>query len=459
MKDTIAAIATPEGFGAISVIRMSGKHIMTSAGQILRLHNKPFSQIKTRHATVANVVHPFTGDVIDEVLVTYFKQPNSFTGEDVLEIGCHGNPLVVKSILEAIFLTGARPAEPGEFTRRAFENQRIDLTRAEAVALMTTSESTRARKAALQVLNGGLSEPANDVRTHITEIRTAIELELDFPDEDDGVSADVITNHLDKADSILKNLLSSGNLGDQFRTHHNVVIAGNVNAGKSTLFNKLTGRNRAIVSDEPGTTRDVLETAVEWHGCTLTLIDTAGIRSSLSAAETEAVRRTSMVLQHASLIIYVIDGYNPSLKMLENIIRDSNESAIFVFWNKNDLNKPKQNDIDVLSRNKHVTGFIQGSAKHDIGVETLRSNISSAIVNSSENFTESFLMLSARQTSALESASKLIHEIKQLYTTGVDLECIVPLLKETDYQMGLILGDTVSPDILSHIFSNFCIGK
>ncbi len=459
MKDTIAAIATPEGFGAISVIRLSGNQVSVTAQKIIRPLYKPFSKIKSHQATVANIVHPVTGDVLDETLVTFFKKPHSFTGEDVLEISCHGNPFITRAILEAILVTNVRLAEPGEFTRRAFENQRIDLSKAEAVAMMTTSESEIARKAALQILCGGLSEPVQKIRGYITEIRSAFELDLDFPEEDDHVPGYIITEHFHNAADALENLVNSGHLSDQYRVKNNVIIAGNVNAGKSTLFNQLTGRNRAIVSDEPGTTRDILEITAEWHGCTLSLVDTAGIRDSQSNAETEAVRRTSAALQQATLIIYVVDGSKPQTSHVKNITMHSSDTPILVFWNKTDLKKPDKSDVDKINDYKNVAGLILGSAKEGTGIKILRQEISSLVQKISNKGSESMIMVSTRQKSALDKAYELIREAKQLYQINTGTECIVPLLKEVDYLLGLILGDTVSPDVLSNIFSNFCIGK
>ena len=458
-NDTIAAIATPEGLGGISIIRISGNTALSCAAQVFVPRHRPLNESDPWRMHSGHIKHPVSGVVLDEVLAVYFKNPNSFTGEDTVEISCHGNPLIARSVLEAIISSGPRLAEPGEFTRRAFENGRIDLSQAEAVAMMTASESEAARRAALRMLQGGLSDPLRQIRQSITHLRIAFELDLDFPEENASVSQETVSKSFRDAIRLLSNLIDAGDAGDQLRQCPSIVISGKVNAGKSSLFNQLTGRNRAIVSDEAGTTRDILEVSSDWNGCHLTLVDTAGIRHSPSVAETEAVRRSNAALEQSDLVIYVVDGSNPDLELLETVIKIPSHGSIFVFWNKTDLSPPDLGDIERLHDHELIAGFFQGSARNGIGVRELREGIVSHIDTHLNQFPDTFLMMTIRQRQAIEKSMEEIREAIDLHQSGTGYECVIPLLQSVDSHLGSILGDTVSPDILGQIFSRFCIGK
>jgi tRNA modification GTPase len=459
MNDTIAAVATPAGRGALSVIRVSGPDTVARVARAIKPCRRPLAKLKPWRLNLARAHDPATGSLIDEVLLAVFKGPKSYTGEDMIEISCHGNPQVVRSVLEALISTGIRLAEPGEFTRRAFENGRIDLSRAEAIAMMTAAETDAARRAVLRVLDGGLGDPVRAVRNLVTDIRMAFELELDFPDENVSYPAETIEKRLHDAENTLTELIDAGHAGDLADSDHHVVISGKVNAGKSTLFNQLTGRNRAIVSDEAGTTRDALEIPAEWNDYRLTLVDTAGIRQAVSPAEQEAVHRTQTLLRHADLIVYVIDGADPDLELLTRVNLIAGYPRMLIFWNKTDLGTPDKNHITAITAFDNVIGFIQGSAREGKEINSLRDAILSHLSRSSSDASETLLMMSLRQRNALEDALRLTREAHDLYHSNAGLECITPLLRTVDHRLGLILGDTVSPDLLTGIFSSFCIGK
>ena len=460
MNDTITAIATPEGRGGISVIRISGPEAFRVAGRLFVPSDRKQSSIRPWRVRSGVFRDPDTGVTLDEVLTTCFRHPHSYTGEDVVEVSCHGSPLITRSILELIIRHGVRPAEPGEFTRRAFESGRIDLSQAEAVAMMTASESETSRHAAMSMLQGGLREPLRRIRKAITGLRTAFELDLDFPEEGQSVPVEQVESSFRDAEQILKNLIDAGDAGENLRQCRQIVISGKVNAGKSSLFNQLTGRDRAIVSSEEGTTRDILEISATWQGCRLTLVDTAGIRSSRSVAETEAVRRSMEALVAADMVIHVIDGANPDPELLWSSIEVIRNGVILVFWNKTDICPPDPALIARILAEKRITGLLQGSAKAGQGIGELRLLIGNVLNRQTADHSgEAFLMMTVRQRNTLDSTLSLVIEARQRYGESVGLECIVPLLRSIDTNLGLILGDTIPPDILEEIFSGFCIGK
>ncbi|MCD4654530.1 tRNA uridine-5-carboxymethylaminomethyl(34) synthesis GTPase MnmE [bacterium] len=460
MKKTITAIATPEGRGGLSIIRISGPKALETAKAFFKpAKSKTFFKTPWK-LNSGFVIDPVSLEQIDEVLLVFFKGPLSYTGEDLIEISCHGSPVVTSTILNAILKTDVRLAEPGEFTRRAFVNGRIDLSKAEAVAQMTATDSEASMSAALRLLQGGLSKPVREIRGAILRILTAIELDLDFPEEDVSISDTESENSLKETLQKLENLLEAGNRGDTLQTGMNIVLAGRVNAGKSSVYNRLSGRDRAIVSDEPGTTRDALESSFEWEGCSVTLIDTAGLRETKSPAESEAVRRAYGVLDQAQLILYIIDGTNPDIKLLRNVSETENNTEIIVFWNKVDISRtPTKNEIAEITELPHVQALLSGSALTGTTIVQLRKCLADRIRQKKPDHALFSLMMSLRQKEALSSAKISIQLALETYLSSAGPECAVPMLTSADQHLGKILGDTVSPDVLGAIFSSFCIGK
>jgi len=460
MVDTITAIATPEGHGALSIIRISGPHSLTTAQQIFKpLYTKDFSRDPWKLHS-GHIIHANTTEPIDEALLVFFKAPRSYTGDDLIEITCHGSPIVAKAVLNNILLTGVRLAKPGEFTRRAFTNGRIDLSKAEAVAQMTATDSEASMKAALKLLQGGLSDPVKEIRKVILHILTSIELDLDFPEEVASIPEEDVKKFLLETERKLQNLIEAGNRGDVLTRTTDIVLAGRVNAGKSSLYNRLAGRSKAIVSDEPGTTRDALESSFEWDGCSITLIDTAGLRQTTSKAETEAVRRAYSILEHAQIILYVIDGTNPDIKLLEDVSNSVQNAEIIVFWNKIDISRsPSEIEQSDITRLSNVTTMFSGSAHKGMNVIQLRKYLIDVINSKIPDHSSLSLIISLRQKEALISASQNIKTAVKTFIAKAGPECVVPMLLAADRSLGEILGDTVSPDVLGEIFSTFCIGK
>lgn len=460
IHDTIAAISTPSGKGGLAVIRVSGQHAIEITQRIFKPTRQNVYQPKSWRLTSGVIICPKSRRLIDEVVVAFFKGPKSYTGEDLIEISCHGNPLIATTLMRLLIDEGARIAEPGEFTRRAFINGRIDLSRAEAVAEVTGAESDLATAAAVKLLQGGLERPVQRIRHSLLSVLTAIELDLDFPEESASITEENILNQLHDAQQNIENLLAAGQRGDLIRTGTDIVLAGRANAGKSSVFNLLSGRDRAIVSNEPGTTRDTLETISQWGDYTITLIDTAGIRLTDSLAETEAIRRSRERIEQASLIVYVLDGTCPDLKLLQSVSNCMTRSGIIVFWNKTDLGSDLPPDIrQHLSAFTNVCSVLSGSAKTGQGIIDLRKELTRAIQKLIPETTADSLMISLRQQNALISTHDAIYEACKAFDENDDPECIAMLLQSAHRSLGEILGDTVSPDVLGEIFSNFCIGK
>ncbi|HPQ42035.1 MAG TPA: GTP-binding protein, partial [bacterium] len=355
---------------------------------------------------------------------------------------------------------GAQMASPGEFTRRAFVNGRVDLSRAEAVAMMTAAESRTELALAMKMLQGGLSSPIRRIRERILHILTAIELDLDFPEEAASISRTEMMDSLRDATIELTNLLDAGSRGEQLRGGREIVLAGRVNVGKSSVFNRLMARDRAIVSSEPGTTRDVLEAHVEWGESRITVIDTAGLRTSDSIAETIAVQRSSESLKNADLIVYIVDSTRPDIPLLEDVIHSVPAAGIIVFWNKIDIGTPPSEDqrhrIEQMPR---VDSVIDGSALTGTGIDILRNRITSAIHRDSTSIGDLSLMITLRQKQSLMEARQALADAAGVFDMDEGSECAVPMLHEVNYLLGSIIGDTAAPDVLGTIFSSFCIGK
>jgi len=456
----IVAVATPEGRGGLSLIRISGDQSRDILHRIFVPFTTGRKSIQSWTLRSGTIRDPASGDAIDEVIVSYFKAPRSYTGEDCVEISCHGNPVIADAICRLIMKCGAVPASPGEFTRRAFDNGRIDLGRAEAVALMTAAESRAALNLAMKMLRGGLSTPIRKLRNALLHILTAIELDLDFPEEPASIAEETVLATLKKTMETLSQLQAAGLRGDEMRSGRDIVLAGRVNAGKSSVFNRLMARDRAIVSSEPGTTRDTLEAYPEWDDFKVTLIDTAGLRQTGSIAESMAIERTNQSLKHADLVVYIVDGARPDIPLLEDVSEAVPNTRIIVFWNKTDISDTQPPDLcSRLSRLNNVRDVLTGSARTGASIGILRQSITAQIRAMETGSDANALMINLRQKQALSMAAKALEDAKAVFVAGDGPECAVPFLKEADYQLGGIIGDTLSPDILGNIFSSFCIGK
>ena len=437
--DTIIATATPPGTGGISVIRLSGPASVTSTALVSKKHSSFF---KERLATLCTIFND-DGAVIDKCVITYFKSPSSYTGEDVIEVSCHGNPLIVDSIITSFINIGVRLAQPGEFTKRAFLNGKIDLVQAESVATLISSRSSKSLAFANSALSGKASNLLIDLREDVVSVLSVCEYELDISEEETG-------DHIKS-----KCLLSITNIAGKCRTIHStfnniryyitgasVVITGKPNVGKSTLFNALVGLDRAIVGDAPGTTRDYIDANIIIEGIPIRLIDTAGVRESVDDVEMDGVRRSRDIVRDSDLSICVYD-------IVDNI--EYTKHNIHVL-NKIDIkNNKNNNDTD--------KALIPISAKNGTGIPSLKSAISSALLANSSPQADSVLTTKRQADSMflcythLMSASDILKEKTPRY------ELVAFEIRESISHLDQVLGRTHPDHILNKIFNNFCVGK
>jgi tRNA modification GTPase len=456
--DTIAAIATPPGSGGIAVIRISGDEAQSIANKLFKPSRNRSGSLKPRRVYNGSVIDPESSSILDTVMVTFFKKPYSYTGEDIVEIACHGSPATSQAILSASLKAGAVPAPAGEFTRRAFENGKMDLSQAEAVVSLTAAESEQERALALKILSGGLSRPVDKMRQQLLTILGSLELDLDFPEEEPSVSYSDIKNSVTHLQKDLEVLIRAGFAGDALVKDFRVVLLGKVNVGKSRLFNALLGRERAIVTSEPGTTRDSIEGTLLADGIAISILDTAGLRQTMSLAESEGIRKTRDLLSSADLILFVIDGADP--EPLDSLPKKSFNANTIALWNKSDIAQQPDNMTIRIIENCFGTGnWMEISAKTGDGLADLRQRISHSVRTQRSGRSDTALYMSLRQKQLIEKTRAMINEVVLDIDHNVPPECLVPTLRTAYQTLGEIVGDHIDPDVLNSIFSRFCIGK
>jgi tRNA modification GTPase len=457
--DTIAAIATPIGEGGISVLRLSGAKALPLAAKLFR--GTSDLQTALSHSAHVGYLHNAGGEQVDEVVCTVFRAPKSYTGEDVVEISCHGGMLVTQRILEAILNSGVvRSAEPGEFTKRAFLNGKMDLTQAEAVADLIHSRSDAARSGSLQQLKGELAEKIRAVRSELIDSVGLLELELDF--SEDGYELADKTKVLKLTTSTaqqLSQLIESYKEGKLRREGAKVVLVGAPNVGKSSLLNRLLHENRAIVTETPGTTRDVIEESIQIGGLLFRLVDTAGLRETQDPVELEGIRRTNAQIQSADIVVFMFDlTREATLMELNEIKRISAETKegvgdVLVVANK----------IDVISRfvthNGVLSSALRISAKENIGVEDLKKKMAEVARRGGDTTQQSVLVTSQRHLEALNKAKNSTMKAIQSLKEGSSSEFVALDLRGALDYLGEITGEVTTDEILESIFSKFCIGK
>jgi len=437
--DTIIATATPPGTGGISVIRLSGPISVNSTALVSKKHSSFF---KERLATLCSVFNN-DGVVIDKCVITYFKSPSSYTGEDVIEVSCHGNPLIVDSIITSFLSTGIRLAQPGEFTKRAFLNGKIDLVQAESVASLISSRSSKSLSFANNALSGKVSTLLINLREDVISVLSLCEYELDISEDETGSNINSkcllsITNIAEKCRSIL----STFNNTRYYFTGASVVITGKPNVGKSTLFNALVGLDRAIVGDTPGTTRDYIDANIIVEGIPIRLIDTAGVRDSVDDVERDGVRRAKDIARDCDLTVHIHDD-------IDNIdYRDHNINVI----NKIDIN-------NYINNEDPETLLIPISAKNGTGIPSLKSAISTALLANGSQQADSVLTTKRQADSMLLCYKHLMSASDVLKEKTPRYELIAFEIRESISHLDQVLGRTHPDDILNKIFNNFCVGK
>ncbi len=453
-EDTIAAIATPVGEGGIAVIRVSGAASFSIVQKIFY----PAKEQELKNAAT-HTIHfgqiVGNGKTVDQVLVSLFKNPHSYTGEETVEISCHGGLVVSRKILELLYQSGARPAEPGEFTKRAFLNGKIDLTQAEAVLDLIRAKSDRAREIAVRQLSGALSRRFKDLRDRIMSVYANMEAYLDFPDEDLEIDIrEGMQNQLTEIEKTMRTLISGFSKNSLLREGASIVLAGKPNAGKSSLFNALLERDRAIVSDIPNTTRDVIEEPLEIGGFWLRLADTAGIVSTPEHPLDEiSMRRSREAIEKCHLVLFIADGSRPLEEADRTVLsRIPAGKPKFILTNKSDL--PQRLSKENL---KELGETIAVSTKTGQGLDVLEAQLAAFLEKNTSDNGEQITKL--RHQNALNQALDALARARMAYDQKLSLEFVTLDLKAAIDALGELIGTVYSEDLLDVIFAQFCIGK
>jgi tRNA modification GTPase len=460
LDDTIAAIATPLGEGGLAVVRVSGPDAFAAADKCFLPVGK--NSVKPSAAPTHTILFGKIfrdGKVIDEVLLAVLRAPRTFTREDTVEISCHGGLLPAKLVLDTLLAHGARLAEPGEFTKRAFLNGRIDLAQAEAVADLIHSRTELALAAANEQLAGKLSQRINQLRDDLMHTLAHVEAHIDFPDED--ISPDTkekLLQRLENGIAFMDELLRTANEGQLLRRGIRAAIVGRPNAGKSSLLNQLLGRERAIVSPIPGTTRDTIEETANIRGLPVLFIDTAGLRESHDDIEREGVRRSRESLAQAELILHVLDASEPFVEADQNYLAEFAGKKRILVRNKTDL--PAKLELSPTSRiTHHASRIIDVSCLNGQGIEALKDAIKNLIWSGEIKAEMLQVAINSRHQDALNRARFAARQAADALAADATLELVACDLRIAANAVGEIVGQTATEDLLDSIFSTFCIGK
>ncbi|WP_300362110.1 tRNA uridine-5-carboxymethylaminomethyl(34) synthesis GTPase MnmE [Fusobacterium sp.] len=455
MFDTIAAISTPRGEGGIGIVRLSGDESLNILEKIFK--PKSNKKIKDIKSYTINYGHIFDGEnLVDEVLVSVMKAPNTYTREDIVEINCHGGYLITERVLELVLKNGAKIAETGEFTRRAFLNGRLDLTQAEAVIDLIHGKTEKSISLSLNNLRGDLKEQIHYLKKILLDVAAHVNVVLDYPEEGvDEPIPDHLIGELHNVKDTITRLVESYDKGKMIKEGIKTAIVGKPNVGKSSLLNSILREERAIVTSIAGTTRDTIEEIINIKGIPLIMVDTAGIRETCDEVENIGVQKSKKVLKEADLVLFVMDSSRELSDEDKEIYDNIQGEKVIGILNKIDMEKK----LDVSNLSK-VKKWIEISALENIGIDNLENEIYKFIISENiEDSSEKLIITNIRHKSALEKTKKAIENIFETIDMGYPMDLIAVDLNDALDSLSEVTGEISSEDLLDHIFSNFCVGK
>ncbi|SCY92696.1 tRNA uridine-5-carboxymethylaminomethyl(34) synthesis GTPase MnmE [Flavobacterium caeni] len=461
-EETIVALATPSGAGAIAVVRLSGQQAIGIGNQVFRsIKGKDLTRQKSHTLHLGHIVDgEFT---IDEALVSVFKGPNSYTGEDTIEISCHGSTFIQQQIIQLLLRKGARMAQPGEFTLRAFLNGKIDLSQAEAVADLIASDNEASHQIAMKQMRGGFSNEIAQLRQELLNFASLIELELDFAEEDvEFADRTQFKELLGRIEFVLKRLIDSFAVGNVIKNGIPVAIVGEPNVGKSTLLNALLNEERAIVSDIAGTTRDTIEDELVINGIGFRFIDTAGIRETKDVVESIGIKKTFEKMEQAQVVVYLInsdqliinDGLHAVKVEIEKIKNQFPLKPLVIIGNKAD----KLSQDQTASIQSEIPEILMISAKQGLGIDELKNRLISFVDTGALRNNET-IVTNTRHYDSLLKALAEIQKVQYGLQTNLSSDLMAIDIREALYHFGMITGEVTNDELLGNIFANFCIGK
>ena len=474
-EDTICAPATVPGTGAISVIRVSGQDALEIADKVVRCRRGTITSAKG-YTMKFGTVHDASGEVIDEVVVSVFRAPHSYTGENSVELSCHASSYIVSAIMGQLYEAGARAAEPGEFTQRAYLNGKMDLAQAEAVADVIASQNAAAHRIAFKQMKGGFSAELKSMRSELLELVSLMELELDFSEEEvEFADRSRLDSLLEQIIAHVSRLIDSFRLGNAIKSGVPVAIAGATNTGKSTLLNALLGEDRAIVSDIHGTTRDTIEETLNIDGILFRFIDTAGLRETSEIVEQIGIERTFKKISEASIVLGMVDltrDFETTCETVRSILDkvDFEAQKLVILLNKTDISDVNKNvntinyivseleNKGISNSSEEVVKIIPISAKTGSGIDDLRAVLAASQRDLLAD-SDTTLVTNQRHVQALTDARTSLLRVREGLASGLPTDLAAQDIREAIYHLGSIVGEISTDEVLGNIFRNFCIGK